>query len=833
MSQLPRWRHLRLAALAAALLAILPGAAWAQAVGRIVGTVTADGGGPLADAQLSVVGLRLGTISRADGRFEIGNVPAGARQLRVLRLGYAPQTVAVDVPAAGAATVAVQLSATATQLGGVVVSASRRVEKIIDAPATVSRIDAAQIENSAGNSFSGALKNVKGIDYIQTGMTTAAINARGFNSSFNNRMLMVEDGRIAVLPENGLPVGTMTAIPKVDLAGIEVLVGPGAALYGADASNGVLTLMTKDPRQYPGTTVEVAGGNRSYRDVQMRHAGVTGSWGYKVSGEYQAADDWDNQIAVDGLVQPDFNSSVTRGTGALVYYRGDGRLEGSVGASQTDAVGQTNVGRNQLIDWVYNFQQLKWVSPRFYANVYRTQSLSGDSYAINRYAAARPALPATISDDSVRRLSDWPADGRMYAGEAQANIDVPALLGTRFVLGGQWRNDVVSSDRQWLTDRITGEDISIQQLGGYLQSETPVLPMLNVVLAARYDKHDYYDAQFSPKAGIVVKPAEDQAFRVTYNRAFKSPTTLQTSFNITDFVPGIGVFGNRQGFTIKNAAGETVGTVDPIVPEENETWEVGYKGVLWNRLFLDAAAFRSDYDNFLTPLITINVALPAVPAAARTYAYMGEETTPLANPSGAAQTVLTYRNLGRARLNGLDAGVRYLLSDRFALSGTASIIKADTIEVPAASWLSAASRRELSVLNAPTTKWTAGIDGTEILPGLLGGLTMRHVNEYAFASGVNLGVIPSFSTADLYLGYRLPFVQGTQVNLQVSNLFTCRNTVTTQPAVPASGTTPATPANPLQVTGRDGKCGFGEKHTEMINMPQVGTMVFLGVRYQR
>ena len=288
MSRHPRWSA-ALAVIAAALLTLLPAAAWAQAVGRIAGTVVGDGGAPLADAQVSVVGSRLGAATRADGRFEIANVPSGTRQLRVLRLGYAPQTTSVEVPAGGVATATITMSATATQLGGVVVSASRRVEKIIDAPATVSRIDAAEIENSVGNSFSGALKNVKGIDYIQTGMTTAAINARGFNSSFNNRMLMIEDGRIAVLPENGLPVGTMTAIPKVDLAGIEVLVGPGAALYGADASNGVLTLMTKDPRQYQGTTVEIAGGNRSYRDVQMRHAGVAGSWGYKASGEYQGA----------------------------------------------------------------------------------------------------------------------------------------------------------------------------------------------------------------------------------------------------------------------------------------------------------------------------------------------------------------------------------------------------------------------------------------------------------------------------------------------------------------------------------------------------------------
>src|SRR5207302_6950220 len=82
--------------------------------------------------------------------------------------------------------------------------------------------------------------------------------------------------------------------PKVDLAGLEVLIGPGSALYGPDASNGVLSLRTKDPRQYKGATLEVTGGNRSYGDIQGRYAGATsdGAFGYKVSGEYQRANDW-------------------------------------------------------------------------------------------------------------------------------------------------------------------------------------------------------------------------------------------------------------------------------------------------------------------------------------------------------------------------------------------------------------------------------------------------------------------------------------------------------------------------------------------------------------
>ena len=125
---------------------------------------------------------------------------------------------------------------------------------------------------------------MKGLDFVQVGMTSVGINARGFNSSFNNRMLMVEDGRVMVLPENGLPVGQFTATPKVDLAGIEVLVGPGAALYGADASSGVISMADQGPARLPGAHRGGDGRQPRYRDLQARYAGVQrADWGYKVS----------------------------------------------------------------------------------------------------------------------------------------------------------------------------------------------------------------------------------------------------------------------------------------------------------------------------------------------------------------------------------------------------------------------------------------------------------------------------------------------------------------------------------------------------------------------
>lgn len=278
--------------------------------GTLSGIVRDSAGTPLPGTQIGVLGTRFAITTGVDGRYRLLGIPAGTYDVRVQRIGSPVRTFTGTVIRAGEETpLDVTLGASALQLGSYVVSASRRVEKITDAPATVTRISADEIRSTVGNSFTAALKNIKGVDFFQTGIAAAGINARGFNSAFNNRMLQMEDNRIAVLPENGLPVGVFTTIPKVDIAGVEVLIGPGAALYGPDASNGVVTLLSKDPKEYQGTILEMSvGGNSitgfgdetpgvvSFRNVQGRHAGVlfNGRLGYKVTGEIIDAFDWQN-----------------------------------------------------------------------------------------------------------------------------------------------------------------------------------------------------------------------------------------------------------------------------------------------------------------------------------------------------------------------------------------------------------------------------------------------------------------------------------------------------------------------------------------------------------
>lgn len=830
MSRSCLWRSL------AALLVVVPSLAQAQK-GRIVGTVSDSAKSPVAGAQVIVSPTGLSAVTSADGRVIVQGVPAGTYEVRAYRLGYKSAAARVLVTAGQDATVAILMTPASATLAGVVVSASRRLEKVTEAPATVTRLDEAQIATSIGNSFAPALKEVKGLEFIQTGVMSSSVNARGFNSAFNNRMLMMEDGRIATLAESGLPIGALTTIPKVDLAGIEVLVGPGSALYGPDASAGVLTLQTKDPRQYPGTTVEVAGGARSYMDFQARHAGVRGNWGYKLTAEYQSADDYQNSLTYPSVATPtgpsgpipevgaDWKTEVIRGTGTLAYYLTNGaRLSGTAGASRLNGIGMTNVGRNQLVDYGYRNYQLQYVSPRWFAQTYMTNSLPGGTYQLNGFAQNRRRFP-TLATDSVKKLSAFPGEGRVYAAEVQNNFSiamlaqtgVTAIDNTLITYGAQFRRDQVSSKRRWLSDRKSGEDIVNKQNGVYAQIEMPIHPMVKLVAAGRYDKHDKYEAQFSPKAAVMVTPWEDQTFRVSFNRAFKSPSILQTDFFFPNFQPNIGVFGNFDGFVIRSGSTATspvVRTIDPIRPELNDTWEVGYKGILTDRVYVDLTGYRTRFTGFQSPLVVI--ANPFTGATA-TYAFNAKTGALITSETGGNQVALTYFNVGKAWMRGIDAGLKFIMTDRISASANTSLISLDSIN------RRATDPPEATSFNSPSVRVTTGMDFVDVIaPKLTTSWTARYVSKYDFRSGIHFGTLPAFGTFDVSANYRVR--QDAALMLQVTSLYACVGGTTTAPPNGVSSAARAT-----YTKGR--KCGFGQKHREIINMPELGPTVLAGLRW--
>ena len=262
----------------------------------------------------------------------------------------------------------------------------------------------------------------------------------------------------------------------------------------------------------------------------------------------------------------------------------------------------------------------------------------------------------------------------------------------------------------------------------------------------------------------------------------------------------MGVFGNTQGFTVRSDAGEEY--YAPLAPEENTTWELGYKGVIGERLFLDATGYYADYTNFFSPLVII--ANPFTGSVAS----FGTETAPILGETDNPQVVLTYFNLGEAAVKGVDLGARYVVSEKVGAKATFSVIELDSRDTGTIE-----AGKEATSLNSPGTKWTLSADVKDVR-SFLGGATLRYVNGYNFRSGINVGEIPTFTTLDLMAGYDMERFNS-QLMLNISNLFTCRSADT---GISADD---------------EAKCGFGVRHREMVNMPHIGTMIFLGVRVHR
>ena len=187
----------------------------------------------------------------------------------------------------------VVLTQTTVIAGEVVVSASRRPEKLTEAPATISVINARQIDELPSFNVGELLARQKGVDYIRNGVLGAGINVRGFNSAFNPKNLQMNDARLSKLIAMGLPLGPLTSVVKEDIERIEVVLGPSAALYGPNAHNGLVNTISKDPRRTAGPIVALGLGNQSVFLGRFRHAQVLNSkLAFKVTGEYTRGEDF-------------------------------------------------------------------------------------------------------------------------------------------------------------------------------------------------------------------------------------------------------------------------------------------------------------------------------------------------------------------------------------------------------------------------------------------------------------------------------------------------------------------------------------------------------------
>lgn len=682
----------RLATVILCILCFSATAVQAQSTGTIEGQVfdlkTAEA---LTGVNILLQGTTYGAATDINGEFKISNIPSGTYTLRATYLGYETIQQEVNIRAGQTLTLNLEMKLTFLRSDEMVVTGSRRAEKLLESPNTIERVSAEDIKLSGGATFLSSLSNLKGVNYTNAGMNTQLISARGFNSNFNTRMLFLIDGRLATLGGTGLPQGNFLPSSKIDLKSIEVVLGPAAALYGPNSGAGVINVTSKDPWDQSGVAVEVRAGNQSLRDINYRVAGTfNNQFGYKITGQYMEAIDFKPQredslhfyqaagtkpTAANTVFETDvvknYDVGATKINGSLYYQFSGWKLTGTYGWSSTDQFSLTGNGRNRIRDWEVDYQTLQLSNDNWFAQVTRTGNKAG-SYQLNQVVPAVQAMVNTgltldqIDIASIRKSVAFIDDTEIYDSELQYNNQFGNLT---LVAGLNYRNYLPESKGTYLEDGA-GQDISRELFGGYTQLDYDVVPdRLQLVAAARVDANNDYDTQLSPKASVVFTATPGHNIRVTYNRAFTTPTILQSHAYIPIpnlFAQGYSflIGGNTEGYTIQDASGNVVNTVDPTSPEEVNSMELGYKGMFGEKLFIDAVGYYSWYQNFIgTDIVADGI---------NTIAYRNGEQVMV---EGSNFTALqTYINFGEATVQGFDLGLHYYFNNRYSVNANLSAI---------------------------------------------------------------------------------------------------------------------------------------------------------------
>ena len=261
--------------------AMIPSAPIHAQQGTIAGQVTdAETGEPIAGAAVEALGQSGPQGTNDAGRFSL-SVPPGTHSVVVTFIGH--ETARVDGVSVGAGETTqleISMRSQALVLNPIVITASRRQEKALDAPASITTVSSAEVARSAATSVADHVRTVVGVDAAQTGIASGTLVARGFNNVFSGALLTIIDNRYARVPSLRFNAYSLFPTNDLDIDRIEVSLGPGAALYGPNASNGVMHIITSSPIDRQGTTISLAGGERSLFHGQFRSAhsppGVSG-----------------------------------------------------------------------------------------------------------------------------------------------------------------------------------------------------------------------------------------------------------------------------------------------------------------------------------------------------------------------------------------------------------------------------------------------------------------------------------------------------------------------------------------------------------------------------
>lgn len=452
-----------------------------------------------------------------------------------------------------------------------ITSASRRPEPIAQAASAIDVVTAEVIHRSGATSIPDALRLAAGMQVAQIDGHTWAISARGFNLSTANKMQVLLDGRNLYTP---LFSGVFWDVQRTflpDLEQIEVIRGPGATLWGANAVNGVINIRTKNARDTQGWLLDGGGGN------QLGYGGLRygGQFGRDTYYRAYVMHEYTDELSLLG------------GGGAgdeMSFTQGGFRLDSQLGPQDTLTVqgdgyagvfGQLNApdidvdGGNAVVRWAHTLENEGSVALQSYYD--RTHRL----------------IPGVFEE--TRHTFDFELEGRFVVGAHD------------IVYGANYRLSKDNLGNLGPTLAFLPANDTQHLLGAYLQDEWNIVPrVFSVLLGSKFEYNTFSQFEVQPTGRFVWRPTENQTIWGAVSRAVRTPARIDQDF----FVPN----------PSSGAMPVLVGGPD-FHSEEVVAYELGYRIQPNARLSFDLATFYNDYDQLRsvepigpgpTPLVIAN-----------------------------------------------------------------------------------------------------------------------------------------------------------------------------------------------------------------------------------
>jgi len=422
------------------------------------------------------------------------------------------------------------------------VTATLRAQSPLDSPNASAVITAQDIRLSGATSVPELLRRTVGMDVSVLDSGDIQVGIRGFNRRLNNRVLVLVDGRSISLDFIGLTLWPVIPLHIEEIERVEIIRGPGSALYGADAYTGVINIITRAPGEGRSQTT-VGGGNGGRVRAMTLVSGRAGAVSYRAAAGY------DQEQSFGRLIGPsDMTYRVTAPDLDLARQgvRADVDLSSRVGA--TTLRGGLLGARDTI--WFSGLGPLR----RFYTDITFVQPWA---QVDTRWGALVQGAPRfsfmgraffnhvrSDGDEYLQRVGVTSLGNRLY----QNVLDVEARGGANFAPGGVPINVTLGAHYRLkhITWNFLDGDHLLHHFAGYAQAVARFLPNLSAVASLRVDVHPVLDAPIaSPRLAVIFKPTERRALRLSGGTSFRTPTMLELYLDLQNptSVPGVAVRG--------------------------------------------------------------------------------------------------------------------------------------------------------------------------------------------------------------------------------------------------------------------------------------------------